>query len=206
MIARLIISNFHVHFSNPAIDALFFGLFFRFLSTDQEVMRRIYIGWAKSRYTVTFLCALNCPAVHFLLLVKYHQQLDTKPNFYELFFQQDGAPPHYALRVRDYLNEVFLQRWFGRRGSIEWPPRSPDLTKWISFFGCCKEQGVWEEPQNNKWIKRLHSWRIQRHWSRPKFVPHCVSECFGQVWRMLQCWWRTFWALKRLNSFCVRYN
>ena len=46
-------------------------------------------------------------------------QLHTKPNFHELFFQQDGVPSHYALRVRDYLNEVFPQRWFGRRGSIE---------------------------------------------------------------------------------------
>ena len=32
-------------------------------------------------------------------------QLHTKPNFHELFFQQDGAPPHYALRVRDYLTK-----------------------------------------------------------------------------------------------------
>ena len=46
-------------------------------------------------------------------------QLHSKPNFPELFFQQDGVPPHYALRVRDYLNKVFPQRWFGRRGSVE---------------------------------------------------------------------------------------
>ena len=38
-------------------------------------------------------------------------QLQTKPNFDELFFQQDGTSPHYALRVRDYLNKVFTQRW-----------------------------------------------------------------------------------------------
>ena len=31
-------------------------------------------------------------------------QLQTKPNF-ELFFKQDGASPHYALRVTDYLNK-----------------------------------------------------------------------------------------------------
>ena len=28
-------------------------------------------------------------------------QLQIKPNFDELFFQQSGTPPHYALRVRD---------------------------------------------------------------------------------------------------------
>ena len=79
-----------------------------------------------------------------MLLVKFHKllemfreevvpQLQMKPIFDELFFQQDGAPPHYALRVRGYLNGVFPQRWFGRRGSIEWPPRSPDLTP-MDFF------------------------------------------------------------------------
>ena len=47
-------------------------------------------------------------------------QLRTRANFAELFFQQDGAPPHYALAVRDYLNQTFPQRLFGRRGSIEW--------------------------------------------------------------------------------------
>ena len=34
-------------------------------------------------------------------------QLQTKPNFDELFFQQDGAPLHYALRVRDYFTKSF---------------------------------------------------------------------------------------------------
>ena len=70
-----------------------------------------------------------------MLLLKHHKQLHSKPNFHELFFRQDGAPPHYALRIRDYLNEVFLQRWFGRRGSIEWPPLSSDLTPMDFFFG-----------------------------------------------------------------------
>ena len=39
-------------------------------------------------------------------------QLQTKPNFNKLFFQQDGASPHYVLRVTDYLNKVFPQHWF----------------------------------------------------------------------------------------------
>lgn len=51
----------------------------------------------------------------------------------DLFFQQDGAPPHYALPVRAYLDEVFPNRWIGRRGMIEWPPRSPDLTP-LDYF------------------------------------------------------------------------
>ena len=54
-------------------------------------------------------------------------------NLENVYFQQDGAPPHYGLRVRQYLNEIFHDRWIGRRGGIEWPARSPDLTP-LDFF------------------------------------------------------------------------
>lgn len=45
-----------------------------------------------------------------------------------MYFQQDGAPAHYSLEVRAWLDQKFANRWIGRRGSIEWPARSPDLT------------------------------------------------------------------------------
>lgn len=48
-------------------------------------------------------------------------------------FQQDGAPPHYALMVRQYLTEIFGDKWIGRGGLFEWPPRSPDLNP-LDFF------------------------------------------------------------------------
>jgi len=50
-----------------------------------------------------------------------------------MFFMQDGAPAHYASDVRDWLDEKFRARWIGRRGSIDWPARSPDLTP-ADFF------------------------------------------------------------------------
>ena len=49
-------------------------------------------------------------------------------DFEELWWQQDGAPAHYVLVVREWLDEWFPNMWIGRRGPIEWPPRSPDLT------------------------------------------------------------------------------
>ena len=54
-------------------------------------------------------------------------------NNSQLLFMQDGAPPHFARNVRDWLNENFSMRWIGRRGPVEWPPRSPDLTP-MDFF------------------------------------------------------------------------
>lgn len=46
-----------------------------------------------------------------------------------IWFQMDGAPPHFARTVTDYINEVFPNRWIGRghNAPVLWPPRSPDL-------------------------------------------------------------------------------
>ena len=48
-------------------------------------------------------------------------------------FQQDGAPPHFRICVRSYLEETFGERWIGQGGPIAWPPRSPDLTP-LDFY------------------------------------------------------------------------
>lgn len=50
-----------------------------------------------------------------------------------IVFQQDGAPPHWGLVVRDFLNDNFPDRWIGRDGPTPWPPRSPDITP-LDFF------------------------------------------------------------------------
>lgn len=51
----------------------------------------------------------------------------------DLWYQHDGAAPHYARIVRTYLNNWRDQQWIGRGGPIAWPPRSPDLTP-LDFF------------------------------------------------------------------------
>lgn len=58
----------------------------------------------------------------------------------KIIFQQDGAGPHNARIVTNYLNEHFPGRWMGRYGPIRWPARSPDLNP-LDFFlwGYCKE-------------------------------------------------------------------
>lgn len=69
----------------------------------------------------------------------YMRMLQTKvvPALIEvgfpLYFQQDGAPPHWTTQVRQYLNDIFPERWIGRSGPIAWAPRSPDLTP-LDFF------------------------------------------------------------------------
>lgn len=71
-----------------------------------------------------------------------------------IWLQQDGAPPHYAAPVRQYLDEVFHHRWIGRRGEIEWPARSPDLTP-LDFFlwGYLKERIYKNKPSDLDTLK-----------------------------------------------------
>lgn len=67
----------------------------------------------------------------------------------EIWFQQDGAPPHFAIAVRQFLDATFPNRWIGRRGPIEWPPRSPDITP-LDFFlwGYLKSKVYVNRPNN----------------------------------------------------------
>lgn len=51
----------------------------------------------------------------------------------DIIWQQDGAPPHNAQIVTNYLNALYPNGWIGNRGSIPWPARSPDLSP-VDFF------------------------------------------------------------------------
>lgn len=72
----------------------------------------------------------------------------------DVYFQQDGAPAHYARLVRQYLDIVFPNRWIGRLGPRAWPPRSPDLTP-LDFFlwGFLKDKVFRTLPENLQEMK-----------------------------------------------------
>jgi hypothetical protein len=57
-------------------------------------------------------------------------QLEQDVDMYEtgLIFQQDGAPPHFNLEVRTFLNTQYPNTCIGQAGHIALPPWSPDLT------------------------------------------------------------------------------
>ena len=75
--------------------------------------------------------------------------LKQQPDFNKLYFQQDGAPSHYATAVRNLLDETFPDKWIGRRGPIEFPPRSPDITP-MDFFvrGVIKDSLYSRKPRS----------------------------------------------------------
>jgi len=45
----------------------------------------------------------------------------------QMYYQHDGAPPHFSQVVRQYLNQSFPNRWIGLGGAQNCPPRSPHL-------------------------------------------------------------------------------
>lgn len=83
------------------------------------------------------------------LAIQFPNDLNPLVPNADIWFQQDGAPPHYAQPVRNYLDQIFANRWIGRRGTIEWPARSPDLTP-LDFFlwGYLKSKVYKTKPEN----------------------------------------------------------
>lgn len=59
----------------------------------------------------------------------------------KLFYQHDGAPPHNAHLVNNYLENLFYDQWIANNGPNLWPPRSPDLSV-LDFY-------VWGTVKNN---------------------------------------------------------
>lgn len=69
-----------------------------------------------------------------MLQQQFLPQVQNSPNFSNMIFMQDGAPPHWSAVVRNFLNETFPNRWMGRGSpNLPWPPYSPDLTP-MDFF------------------------------------------------------------------------
>lgn len=66
-----------------------------------------------------------------------------------MWFMQDGCPSHYATNVRNELDQHFRNRWIGRRGYVEWAPRSPDLTPCDFFlWGFLKDKVFARRPRS----------------------------------------------------------
>lgn len=72
----------------------------------------------------------------------------------EMWFQQDGAPCHFATETIDLLEEKFGGSIIARNGPVPWPPRSCDLTP-LDFFlwGYLKSLVYANKPQTIEDLK-----------------------------------------------------
>lgn len=65
-----------------------------------------------------------------------------------IWYQHDGAAPHYAVAVRGFLDGVF-RSWIGRGGPVAWPARSPDLNPCDLFLWPYLKDKVSRAAPNN---------------------------------------------------------
>lgn len=98
-----------------------------------------------------------------------------------MWFQQDGAPPHFARVVRHHLNNFFPNRWIGRGGHILWPPRSPDLTP-LDFYlwGFLKDVVYTNRPTTREDLQR----RIREAIAR--IAPEVLRRVVGSFRRRVE--------------------
>lgn len=97
---------------------------------------------------------LNADKYLHMLQEEIFPSLLNKDGNFPVYFQQDGTPSHFGIHVRQWLDQQFPDAWIGRRGPVEWPPRSPDLTP-LDFYlwGHLKAMVYQEKIQNTNHLK-----------------------------------------------------
>lgn len=79
----------------------------------------------------------------------------SRPLNKDKIYQHDGAPAHYSMDARHILDTQLTGRWIGRRGHIEWPARSPDLTVCDFWLWPYLRDKVYSDHTNFKSIQDL---------------------------------------------------
>jgi hypothetical protein len=64
-----------------------------------------------------------------------------------IYFHRDEVLSHYT-PLEMHLNDTFPNRWIGRGSTINWPPRSPDLTP-LAFC-------LWSSMKSKVFRRRVH--------------------------------------------------
>ena len=141
----------------------------------------------------TLRFVLQKKAYHIQMLDMLEQFLQPQlfaDNILDLMvFQQDGALPHFAHSVRNYLNETFPGRWIGRGSPRFWTAPSRDLMP-LDFFAW----GHIKTQVNKVKIRDLQHLRERISAAVHTIPQQCCSVCSGaprrdgnsaQVWRAI---------------------
>nr|CAI5831966.1 unnamed protein product [Callosobruchus analis] len=104
----------------------------------------------------------------------------------------DGATQHYHRDVRAYLDQNLSGQWIGRRGPIEFPPRSPDLTP-LDFFlwGTVKDEVYKHKTpravrkKNTREALRAHPYQAEVATPRTSLLQHSFFWRTSTLWNEL---------------------
>lgn len=110
---------------------------------NREVRRQghnsfnVWVGIYRNRILGPIIYEGNLNAVRYKELIEPYvlDIVDNTPLIImrDLWWQQDGAPPHNGRNVTRFLNEQFPNQWIGNQGVVLWPARSPDLSP-LDYF------------------------------------------------------------------------
>lgn len=118
-----------------------------------------------------------------LLNDEFFPAVRDRADIQDMWFQQDGAPAHYSNLARRWLDEKFSNQWMGRRGEVEWPARSPDLTPPDFFLWGVIKNSVYSRKPNS--IQELKDQITQ---SFTNITPElCRKVCFSVLSRAQKC-------------------
>lgn len=103
---------------------------------------------------------VTCTAERYVAMLDgfFKEKFNQLPEPRENLFQQDAAPPHTALITRNWLNNNFHNQWIGKFApapSLNFPPRSPDLTPCdFCFWGMLKPKVYATRPETLEELQR----------------------------------------------------
>lgn len=108
-----------------------------------------------------------------------------------IWWQQDGAPPHYARISRHVINRLFGNRWIGRLGqddrAIPWPPRSPDLTPLDYYLWGHVKALVYNHQINDREQLRARILEAFDEVKRqPQMIQHAVDSVRGRCHQIIR--------------------
>ena len=108
-------------------------------------------------------------------------RLNLFENENEVYFQKDGAPPHFHVNVRNFLNSTFYHWWIGQRGSsMEFLPRSSDLTLLNFYIWGTLKNSVHHKTTNTGGTERS-DWTYQWYSisNNPDHMLLCLTSLLG---------------------------
>lgn len=103
-----------------------------------------------------------------------------------MWFMHDGAPPHFSIAVRQFLNNAYPNRWIGRGGPVACPPRSPDFNP-LDFY-------LWGHLKN-----LVYSTPVE---TRDNLIERIVFYC-DEIRNNAAVFWRIRQSLIRRARKCI---
>jgi hypothetical protein len=157
--------------------------------------------WAGLRATHTFgpfffHVSVTGQVYHDMLSEWLVPQLQQAGIKHTVVLQLDGAPPHFALHMHDYLNETFPRRWIGKGSEASptpfaWHPkksRSDNARKCST--GYCTTEVLWAAVEE----------------AFTHVAPDYLRKTSARTWRRIQlCYDNEGLHTDVLNSYAIRH-